>query len=204
MHYSATQSQGHVEELIGGQSWGGLKVLQLSIPENDCWLISCLNRWIFNFKFVLRQTRYWNGPAHFVALHLKHVPRTNLQKCRRSNTSLCHFQSPLVRDMPKVKFWCPMVYIYICIYCMYLLIEFVYPLAQPDFSQGIGPSTYMFPCQRCPAARKWFSSPIVWRKHTPIGYLSQKKVWRQMVQQRRYSMYGILTYFWALFGGKCR
>ena len=121
MHYSATQSQGHVEELIGGQSWGGLKVLQLSIPENDCWLISCLNRWIFNFKFVLRQTRYWNGPAHFVALHLKHVPRTNLQKCRRSNTSLCHFQSPLVRDMPKVKFWCLMVF---CIYiiCMYIYI----------------------------------------------------------------------------------
>ena len=42
----------------------------------------------------LKRTRYWNGPAHFVALHLKHVPRTNLQKCRRSNTSLCHFQSP--------------------------------------------------------------------------------------------------------------
>ena len=121
MHYSATQSQGHVEELIGGQSWGGLKVLQLSIPENDCWLIPCLNRWIFNFKFVLRQTRYWNGPAHFVALHLKHVPRTNLQKCRRSNTFLCHFQSPLVRDMPKVKFWCPMVYIYIYIVCTYWL-----------------------------------------------------------------------------------
>ena len=76
--------------------------------------------------------------------------------------------------------WC-FVYIYIiCMYIyiymyIYLLIEFVYPLAQPDFSQGIGPSTYMFPCQRCPAARKWFSSPIVWRKHTPIGYLSHKK-----------------------------
>ena len=140
MHYSATQSQGHVEELIGGQSWGGLKVLQLSIPENDCWLIPCLNRWIFNFKFVLRQTRYWNGPAHFVALHLKHVPRTNLQKCRRSNTFLCHFQSPLVRDMPKVKFWCPMVYIYI----LYVLIDWnCIPFGQPDFSQGIGPSTYV-------------------------------------------------------------
>ena len=55
----------------------------------------------------LKRTRYWNGPAHFVALHLKHVPRTNLQKCRRSNTSLCHFQSPLVRDIPKAKIWCP-------------------------------------------------------------------------------------------------
>ena len=31
----STQSQGHVEELIGGQSWGVLEVLQLDIPENE-------------------------------------------------------------------------------------------------------------------------------------------------------------------------
>ena len=31
----STHSQGHVEELIGGQSWGVLEVLQLDIPENE-------------------------------------------------------------------------------------------------------------------------------------------------------------------------
>ena len=31
----STQSQSHVEELIGGQSWGVLEVQQIDIPENE-------------------------------------------------------------------------------------------------------------------------------------------------------------------------
>ena len=74
------------------------------LKMKDCFFFACLQ---IQVRACLKQTRYWNGPGHFVALHLKHVPRRNFQKCRRSNTSLCHFQSPLVRDMSKVKIWCP-------------------------------------------------------------------------------------------------